>query len=362
MLILHLPDQKLDQQGFGWREKLKQLDPIGNLVFFPGVLCLVLALQWGGTTYSWKDARIIVLLVLCAILVAIFIGIQVRKGDSGTVPPRIVKQRSIWASIIFIFFNGAALMVLMYYLPIWFQAIKGVSAVKSGIMLLPLVLSAVIGSIASGIVISKVGYYTPFFLLSSLIAPVGAGLLTTFTPATNHAKWIGYQVLFGVSLGLGMQQPMNVLQTVLARTDVSTGTAIVFFMRFLGAAIFVPVAENIFLNQLIKKVKNLPGISADAITKGGATSLRNLASGADLDVLLNDYNDALMDVFYLLVATSAATILGSVFVEWKSLKQAAEEETARNKALKEEREKRMAEKDLEKKVIEKEDTETEEAV
>jgi hypothetical protein len=326
MLILHVPKQKLEQSASGWLAKIKQLDPLGNLVFFPGVVCLVLALQWGGTTYSWQNARIIVLLVLCFILIAAFIGVQIWKGDAGTVPPRIIRQRSIAASIWFTFFNGAGMMVVMYYLPIWFQAIKGVSAVKSGIMLLPTVLSVVIGAISSGIIISKTGYYSPFFLISSILMPVGAGLLSTFTINTGAAKWIGYQILFGISLGFGSQQPINVVQTVLARIDVSTGTAIIFFIRFLGAAIFVPVAENIFLNQLVKKLQNLPGISTEAITNGGATELRSLASGADLNTLLIDYNAAIMDVFYMCTATSAITIFGAVLVEWKSLKEAAKAE------------------------------------
>ena len=326
-------------------------------MFFPGVVCLVLALQWGGSTYSWKDARIIVLLILCVILIIAFIFIQIHKQDNGTVPPRIVKNRSIAASIWFSFFNGGSMMILMYYLPIWFQAIKGVSAVKSGIMLLPLVLSTVLTGIISGVLVSKIGYYTPFFILCSILSPIGGGLISTFTPTTGHSKWIGYQVLFGFALGLGMQQPMNVIGTVLDRTDVSTGTAVIFFMRFLGAAIFVPVAENVFLTQLIKKLQNLPSISPDAVAKGGATALRQLVSGSDLGILLHDYNDALVDVFYLAIATSGITIFGSVLVEWKSLKKAAEEEKQRDKAAKESRKQKAETKDLEKQDVEKQDVE-----
>lgn len=326
MLILHLPNQKLDAQAEGWVAKMKQLDPIGNLVFFPGIICLVLALQWGGTQYSWSDARIIVLLVLCGVLCLAFVGIQIWKKEDATVPPRIVKQRSIAAAVWFGFFNGAAMMAIMYYLPIWFQAVKGVSAVKSGIMLLPMILSTVIGSIGSGVIISRLGYYTPFFLLSSILMPIGAGLLATFTPSTGHAKWIGYQVLFGIGLGLGAQQPLTVAQTVLERSDIATGSALIMFTRFLGSAIFLPVAQNILLNSLVSKLTNLPGISPSAVIGGGATELRSLASGDDLQTLLSDYNAALVDVFYMVAATCAVTIFGSVFVEWRSLKARAAEQ------------------------------------
>ncbi|KAI9698561.1 MAG: hypothetical protein M1820_007451 [Bogoriella megaspora] len=334
ILILHLPNQELGAQASGWLAKLQQLDPIGNLVFFPGVVCLVLALQWGGTEYSWKNARIIVLIVLCGVFCLIFVAIQAWKKESATVAPRIIKQRSVAAAAWFGFFNGAGMMVVMYYLPIWFQAIKGVSAIKSGIMLLPMILSSVIGALASGAIISKLGYYNPFVLLSSILTPIGAGLLATFTPSTGHSKWIGYQVLLGIGLGVGAQQPLNVVQTVLEKSDIAIGSSLIIFTRFLGPAIFLPVAQNIFLNTLVTKLTNLPGISPIAVTGGGATELRNLASGDDLKTLLTDYNSAIVNVFYLMIATSAITIFGSVCMEWRSLKARVQEQAGQSRKSK----------------------------
>ncbi|PTB70154.1 MFS general substrate transporter [Trichoderma citrinoviride] len=321
--ILHLPNQKLDKAADGWLAKIQQLDPIGNLVFFPGIVCLVLALQWGGTEYAWDNARIIVLLVLCGVFVLLFIGIQAWKGEEATLPPRIMKQRSIAATVWFGFFNGGSMMAVLYYLPIWFQAIKNVSAIDSGISLLPMILATVFGSLSSGVIISRLGYYTPFFYLSSIFASVGAGLLSTLTPETGHSKWIAYQFLFGLGLGFGSQQALNVVQTVLDRSDIATGSALVMFTRFLGSAIFLPVAQTIFLSTLVKKVSNIPGIDPDEVISAGATDLKNLVSGDDLKTLLLDYNDSLMPVFYLVAAISSATMLGSVFVEWKSLKKRA---------------------------------------
>ncbi|RDW63518.1 hypothetical protein BP6252_11063 [Coleophoma cylindrospora] len=325
-IILHLPNQKLDDQAPGWVAKLKQLDPIGNLVFFPGVICLILALQWGGTRYSWKSARIIVLLVLSVALCLAFVGIQIRKRESAAVPPRLIKQRSIAAAVWSTFFTGSSVMVMIYYLPIWFQAIKNVDAVKSGIMLLPTVLSTVFASISSGILVSKLGYYNPFLILSSVTMAVGAGFLSTLTPTTGHAQLVGYQVLFGIGVGCGMQQPLNVVHTILDRSDIATGVAMMMLMRFLGSAIFLPVAENVFLRRLISKLGNLPNISPQTVTGGGATQLRNLASGDDLSTLLSDYNAAIVDVFYIAVAAATLTIFGNLLVEWRSLKVRAAEQ------------------------------------
>lgn len=127
----------------------------------PAIICLLLALQWGGSKYEWSNWRIILLFVLFGILIAIFIGIQFWKQDSATVPPRILMKRSMWAASWFSFTLGSFFLLLIYYLPIWFQAVKGASAVKSGIMNLPMVLTLVITSILSGIGVTLVGYYAP---------------------------------------------------------------------------------------------------------------------------------------------------------------------------------------------------------
>jgi MFS family permease len=331
ILILHLPNQKLDPRASGFVGKLKQLDPFGNLVFFPGMVCLILALQWGGTQYSWKNFRIILLLVLCGVLCLSFAAIQIWKKEDATVPPRLVKQRSIAAAMWFGFFNFGAMMVFLYYLPIWFQAVKGVSAVKSGIMLLPLIISATITTLASGFFISKIGYYNPLLILSTIVTSIGAGLFTTFTPATSHAKWIGCQVLFGAGLGFGAQGPMNIAQTVLDRSDVATGMAAVMFFRFLGSAICLPIAQNVFLGQLVSRMKNLPGISPNDVINGGATDIRLLATGDELDVLLGDYNAAIVCVFYMVTAACCLTVVGSLAAEWRSLKARASEQKGGDK-------------------------------
>lgn len=331
LFLLRLPHQKLEPPAQGWLGKVKQLDPIGNLVFFPGIVCLILALQWGGTEYAWKNARIIVLFILFGVLCAAFIGIQIWKGEEATVPPRIMKQRSIAAAIFFGFFNGAGMMVTMYYLPIWFQAIKDVDAIQSGIMLLPTILSTVVGSLSSGVIISRVGYYNPFFIASSILMPIGAGLLSMLKPETGHSKWIGYQIIFGLGLGFGAQQPLNVVQTVLDRPDIATGSALVMFTRFLGSAIFLPVAQNIFLSHLVSKLSNIPSLDPKEVASAGATELKNLVPTSDLKTLLLDYNDALMVVFYMVTATSAVTIFGGVLVEWRSLKARAKSDAAATK-------------------------------
>ena len=121
-----------------------------------------------------------------------------------------MKQRSMWAACFFSFTMGSFFLLLVYFLPIWFQAVKGASAVKSGIMNLPMVLSLIIVSILSGVGVTMLGYYAPFMILGTIFGAIGVGLLSTLTPDSGHAKWIGYQCIAGIGIGFGMQQPLIV--------------------------------------------------------------------------------------------------------------------------------------------------------
>src|SRR5207247_2313166 len=83
------------QAATSWKERFVQFDPYGTAVFIPSLVCLLLALQWGGSKYAWSNVHIIVLLILFALFFSIFVFVQVWKRDNATVPPRILKQRSM---------------------------------------------------------------------------------------------------------------------------------------------------------------------------------------------------------------------------------------------------------------------------
>lgn len=125
-------------------------------------MCLFLALQWGGTKYPWSNGRIIALLVVFGLLLIVFIVLQWLRPKSAMIPGRLIRQRSILAGCIFVALLSGPFFILSYYLPIWFQAVKGVSAIQSGIMNIPLILGCVVASMIAGAGTTVVGYYTPF--------------------------------------------------------------------------------------------------------------------------------------------------------------------------------------------------------
>lgn len=183
-------------------KRIGQLDLIGAAILVPAIVMLLLALQWGGTTYAWSNSRIIGLFVGFAAMIIIFGLTQWRQGDNATLPPRLFKNRNVFSAMAFVFFFGAGFFALIFYIAIYFQSIKGSSATKSGIQILPLLLSVVLSSIITGITISKTGYYTPILIFCMALFAIGSGLITTYDIDTPMGKWFGYQVVAGAGSSL----------------------------------------------------------------------------------------------------------------------------------------------------------------
>lgn len=98
-----------------WKQKIEKLDLPAFTLFLASILCLILALLWGGKEYSWKNARIIVLFILFGVLMGAFMAVQSRKGDEALVPMGIVKRRSIAFGMFFSFCTSGTGFILEYY-------------------------------------------------------------------------------------------------------------------------------------------------------------------------------------------------------------------------------------------------------
>ncbi|KAI1384991.1 putative efflux pump [Hypoxylon trugodes] len=302
-------------------ERFKRFDPIGTILFMPAIICLLLALQWGGTKYPWSNGRIIGLFVVFGVLFIAFLYVQHIQQENATVPPRIMKKRTIWASSLFSFGVGSGFFIFIYYVPIWFQSVQGVSAVESGIRNLPMLISVVVFAMGAGVLVTIFGYYAPFMIIGTVLMSIGGGLLSTWKPDASSGVWIGYQILFGAGVGMAMQQPLMAVQTVLDIKDVPTGTSILVFVQTVGGALFVSVGQTVFSNKLVQELAaNVPSIDPNVILNAGATNLQHSLPADVIPNVIISYSNALTTAFIVGTALVAFTIFGSATIEWKSVK------------------------------------------
>ncbi|KAK5091212.1 hypothetical protein LTR05_001392 [Lithohypha guttulata] len=304
------------------KEKIAQIDILGALFLISAIVCLLLALQWGGSVYPWSDSKVWGSLLGFGLLLIIFIGIQIKRGDMATLPPRIVvKQRTILASALFSTFLAMALYTHIYYLPFYFQAVKGTSAEGSGIRTIPYLVSNTLAAIVVGGSVTVMGYYVPFLWVGSAIFTIGAGLIYTLKVQSSAGMWIGYQILAGAGAGACVQIPFIAVQVVLNKKDMPTGNAIAIFFNSLGGALSISIAQNIFSNALVSEIpKHAPSVDPRVVIAAGATHIRQVTPPDALAGVLQAYNNALTQSYILPIATAGLAFLCSFLFEWKSVK------------------------------------------
>ena len=320
MIWLFKPQQEPLKQPLV--KKILELDLIGNVILLVGSVMFFLALQYSSQHYSWSSPRVVGLLVASGVTLTIFIFWQRYRGDRALIPPSIINQRSVAASCFAAFFIYSAALIHIYYLPIWFQAIKGESAINSGISMIGYMLSNALFSLLAGFVVSMVGYYTPPAILGAAIGTIGCGLLTTLKVDSPAHVWIPYEFVAGAGLGIAIQQGFIAVQTVLRIDQLPIGTSAITAFQSAGGAVFISVGNSILQNELrsASNANLLPGIDIEEVIQKGATQFRTIVPAAALPELVIVYNNALQKVFTAAIPVAGLACIAACFLEWRSVR------------------------------------------
>ncbi|KAF7967625.1 hypothetical protein HWV62_33643 [Athelia sp. TMB] len=246
--------------------------PIGGLSFFLVALLLKSSIPLGADPSKrskrdlWNQAKKLDLVgavliagacfVFAAATSVSFIAWEIFLREGAMVPLRIFKSRSIYAIVFYCFLSRFSFLLFAYYIPIFYQAVRHQSATASGVALLPFLLGTVLSVISAGQLVGVFGYYWPFCVASPIFLAIGSGLLYTLSPSTSAATLIGFQILCGVGIGLGLQNSILAIQVEFqdAPALISQATSITTFGQFLGGTIGLGVAEPVFASELAKNL------------------------------------------------------------------------------------------------------------
>jgi hypothetical protein len=307
--------------GKSFYYRVFELDLIGNVIILGASIQLFLALQYTEHHIPWNDPLVIGLLAGAFGTFMAFCGWMWWKADAALIPPRIIGQRSVAASCAVAFFLYSATLIHMFYLPFWFQAIQGASAIHSGVNMIPYVVANAIFTLLAGIFVSKNGYFTIPAIVGCAIGCVGCGLISMLD-ISSGAKWIGYEICASAGIGMAIQQGFTAIQIVLPLDEVAIGTAAVVAFQSLGGAVFVSVGNNILQNALLSASRNnmLPGVDVQAVIDAGASAFRDIVPAEELPALLEVYNDALHKVFIAAIPMAGLAVVSCLFLEWRNVK------------------------------------------
>lgn len=234
--------------------------------------------------------------------------------------------------------GGLLLAIAMFgvlaYMPSYLQMVTGISATRSGLLLVPLSAGILGASLSTGAMASRTGRYKWMPVASALVMGLGLFLLSTLHVASSQWTIVGYLMIFGVGLGLGFQILVLVVQISFPLSEVGTATAANNFFRQIGASLGSAAVGTVFTNRLM----GVLGERLASAPTGGAGMLMDPNSLTPAIVgqlpeqlksaVVASYSEALTPVYLYLVPLMVLGAALFLFVKERPLAASNEEPPA----------------------------------
>jgi len=281
----------------------------------------------------------VVLAPLCSglLLVGMFCFWEWKGAKLPIVPMHIFKHVTVVGVYITMFINGVVFLSSLYYLPQFFQVALGYSPIRSGIFLLPVVVTQVLSSLFAGQIVSRTGRYRTVVHVGFAVLAIGCGLLSTVNFTTHKGLLVFYMLMNGWGGGQTLQTTTVAAQASVSRRDMSIVTAVRNFVRLLGGTFGLAVGSTIINNALrhsmhqlslpssiSNKIVDDPTILASRLSSNFNSTSNPLASlgisDSEADAILAGYTTGFRNVFLLNASLAAfATICSIVMIKHKNL-------------------------------------------
>ena len=317
---LHLPVRKSPHK----------VDYAGASLLALGVVSLLLATVWGGVDYPWASGQIIGLFVTAVISALLFIWRE-SVAHEPIIPLSLFRNHIFSVASLLSFLIGIVMFGALIFLPQYQQLIRGDSATKSGLMLLPLVAGLMGASVTSGRIISKIGRYRRFPIFGTAIVAIAFWLFSHIAVDTNRVLLGAWMIVLGMGIGMVMPVLTLAVQNAVERKDLGTATSSVTFFRSigssLGAAIFGAVLANRLAHHIMQNVGGAQGAAAAKGLGKSATSLKHLPPDV-LHKVLTAFASSFHDVFLFGIPFALAAFGVALFLKESPLRGPGKQEAA----------------------------------
>jgi len=260
-------------KGRTFREHVSDFDFLGLFLIVGGVLCLLIGLNSGQT--SWSSAKTVSLLTVGSVMLVSACFCESFTSRSPIIPARLFKTRTTAVLLIVTFFHAIAFLGGAYYLPLYFQVL-GSSATGAGVRMLPFSLGASLFAMISGVIVTKSLSYRPVIWASLVASVVGFGLMSSLDSKSNTAKKVLYPFVSAAGLGCLLQTPLIALQAAMPIKDLATSTSTFGFVRLMGGTVGITIGQVIFINKLRKKLQKIAGVPLSSTPSNLSESVRRL--------------------------------------------------------------------------------------
>jgi len=293
---------------------------------------VLFGLQYGGVTDPWGSATVVCLLVFGAVTFGLFAFWETKFAIYPVMPMRLFNKRTNVATLSVVFFHGFVFISSSYYLPLYFQAIRGASPILSGVYLLPTALALACTSVGTGVFIRKVGVYRPPIWFGMFLMTLGFGLFIDFDASSSWAKIIVFQLIAGFGIGPLFQSPIIALQAHINPRDIGTATATLGFVRQLATSTSVVVGQVVFQNQMKKHSAQLTTLLGRQLAEqlgggnaGANTQIIDKLPHGERTIVRKYFANSLQPMWLMYCVVAGVGLLASIFIQKKVLSRQHEE-------------------------------------
>ncbi|OGM50549.1 hypothetical protein ABOM_000927 [Aspergillus bombycis] len=264
-------------------EKLHLFDYPGSFLFIASITAFLIPITWGGIQYPWSSWHTLVPLILGAVGLIGLVVYEVLIAKSAAVPkktllipPEVLPNWTCGILYAASTFHGLILYSMVYYMPEYFQSVKGYSPVIAGVAALPQTVTVVPCAILVGIVVGLTGRYRWALWIGWLLTCFGLGLLILLKANTTVAQWIFLEAVSGLGIGLLFPSIALAVQSSVPQREVSMAATLVLFFRSMGQTIGVAIGGAILDNQLPNHLSAAVSKEATSQLQGQAMNLVTL--------------------------------------------------------------------------------------
>ncbi|SJX62434.1 related to multidrug resistance proteins [Sporisorium reilianum f. sp. reilianum] len=307
-----------------FREACGEFDFVGLIMVVTSVILILLGFNYAETK-AWNVPETIALLAVGGCLMVAFMVWEFHTKKKPIVPPRLVTTRTTSLLLLSVLLHGFVFFAATYYLPVYFQAIFGASALMSGVYMLPYALIASILSSVVGVGITKFRAYRPFLWAGWTIMVVGYGLMATLNASSSRAKQEIFIGVAGLGTGFLFQTPLVGLMAAMPHGDLSITVAAMSLIRSLGGTMGIAVAGAVFNTQSRSRLQQIPGFNPVMVATGSGgqdlTGLRHIQPPELSREIITAYANGLQVVWIVLAPMSGAGFLAVLGVKGYSLRR-----------------------------------------
>ncbi|KAJ6551925.1 MFS general substrate transporter [Mycena capillaripes] len=237
------------------RDKLAEVDWVGNGIVIVGTTLAIIGLTWGGIRYPWVSAQVLAPLLTGLSLLVVFAVYEAKVPARPTIPLDVIANRTSLSGLLTTAVHGITSISSIYYLPVFFQACFGASPIRSAVDSLPGSLITTPFALSAGIIITITKKYRPVNWIGWAFTILGYGLTSTLREDSAVGKWVGYQIVGAVGIGLIFSAPVYPLLAPLPNNRNATALALFTFTRSFAQTWGLTISGTILQNTL---KKNLP--------------------------------------------------------------------------------------------------------